>query len=114
MTDKEKKPPVWAYADEWDSYTDVEKVARLSFLAGIGEALDGRVPTGYDLPPQVGDVIQYASQGWQVGVVEAIDGDRMLIWRATTGPAGQSTGWKPIANALKVYSRRGVERRRTG
>jgi hypothetical protein len=35
MTDKEKKPPVWAYADEWDNMSDVERAVRLSYLCGV-------------------------------------------------------------------------------
>jgi hypothetical protein len=56
--------------------------------------------------PTVGR-LQYASDFWQFGQVMAIDGDQMLIWRP------DSERWKPIANAVKVVSRRGVERRRT-
>jgi hypothetical protein len=42
MTDKEKKPPVWAYADEWDNMSDVERAVRLSYLCGVQARLEGR------------------------------------------------------------------------
>jgi hypothetical protein len=113
MTEKKKKPPIWAYADEWDGFTDMQKAIKLAYLAGIQAGVEGRVPTkGYPLPPQVGDVIQYDSAWWQWGQVEAIDGDQMFIWRM--GPSDEESVFpRPIANAVRVVSRRGVERRRT-
>lgn len=113
MTDKEKKPPEWAYADEWDKMSEFERAVRLSFLCGIQAGSEGRTLRSYPLPPQVGDILQYAPEFWQFGMVEEIDGDRMLIWRGNTGTVAPSKRWKPIANAVKVVGRRGVERRRT-
>jgi hypothetical protein len=114
MTDKEKKPPVWAYADERDSMSDVERAVRLSYLCGVQAGLEGRALRSYPLPPRVGDIVQYTPEFWQFGLVTAIDGDRMLIWRGNTGAVAPSERWKPIANTVKVVGRRGVERRRTG
>lgn len=113
VTDKEKKPPQWAYADEWPDMPDTERAIRLSFLCGMQAGLEGRGLNSYPLPPQVGDIVQYASEYWQFGHVKAIDGDRMLVWRGGTGRVGPSERWKPIANAVKVVGRRGVEPQRT-
>ena len=67
----------------------------------------------YPLPPQVGDIIQYASEYWQLGVVTAIDGDMMRVWRpGIPGTIAPSERPKPIANAVKVVGRRGVEPQR--
>ncbi len=61
MTEKMKKPPVWAYADEWDDWSEVACAVRLSYLHGIQDALEGRVPGTYPLPLQVRDIVQYDS-----------------------------------------------------
>jgi hypothetical protein len=66
--------------------SDVERAVRLSYLVGVQAGVEGRVPKCYPLPPQVGDIIQYASDYWQFGRVEAIDADRMLIWRGYDDP----------------------------
>jgi hypothetical protein len=115
MTDKEKKPPVWAYADEWPDMSDVERAVRLSFLCGVVAGSEGQtVLKSYPLPPRVGDIIQYASEYWQLGVVTAIDGDLMRVWRpGIPGTQKSSERPKPIANAVKVVGRRGVEPLRT-
>jgi hypothetical protein len=115
MTDKEKKPPVWAYADEWPGMSDVEQAARLQFLCGVVGGSEGQIVLkSYPLPPQVGDIIQYASDHWQIGVVTEIDGDLMRVFRpGIPGTIESSELQKPIANAVKVVGRRGVEPRRT-
>ena len=116
MTDKNKKPPTWAYADEWGDWSDVERAARLGFLCGVVAGSEGEVVLkSYPLPPQVGDIIQYASEYWQLGVVTAIDGDMMRVRRpGIPGTIDPSELPKPIANAVKVVGRRGVEPQRAG
>ena len=114
MTEKMKKPPVWAYADEWDDWSDVDRAVRLSYLCGVQDGIEGRVPRTCPLPPQVGDIVQYDSASWQWGYVLENEGNKVLIRRYNIpGTVEPSDRWHDIAKVVQVVSRRGIERRRT-
>ena len=114
MTDKMKKAPVWAYADEWDEMSDIEHAVRLSYLAGVQAGAEGRAPRTYPLPPKVGDIIQYDSAFWQWGYVLENEGNNVLVRRYNIpGTVEPSAKWHDITKVVQVVSRRGVERRRT-
>ena len=114
MTDMKLKPPPRAVADEWLDMPPEARACYLNFLCGVEFALQGKELPSYPLPPQRGDLILYADQWWQHGEVTSVDLDRglMLVKRYGNGRVGESEDWKPIANAVKIVGRRGIERRR--
>lgn len=114
MTDMKLKPPPWAVADEWPDWPNEARACYLNFLCGYEYAQQGKELPSYPLPPQRGDLVLYDHQWWQFGEVTSIDFDRglMLVKRYGNGLVGFSEDWKPLANAVKVVGRRGVERRR--
>ena len=114
MTEKMKKPPVWAYADEWDDWSDVDRAVQAQ-LSVRSPGRDRR-PGAEDLPAASAGRGHRPvhSASWQWGYVLENEGNKVLIRRYNIpGTVEPSDRWHDIAKVVQVVSRRGIERRRT-